>query len=357
MKYLFSFFLALCCTLTFSAGAEEMFNSENSFKLAKAVKLGRGKSYSVNAFAGLASGEIAKGCASPCSLCDEASGNCLECPAGYSLSAGTCHAAKSCGDACADCDGTTGNCRTCNSGYYLENGICLAGCQDGYVMLDAECRKLGCPSGYSDFYEYLQNGAVCTLSPGREVFSTGASSYGQCANCIIKSCPTATYRADQIQNCKTNKSTGYYSGPIPCVECTLCNSGYYLFMNECHECINAVCDGTGVASCQSGYANGGLTTEGYVCTKTSSCSCTASSTGTYSGSLESDYKVSFPTLCTRTPDGSCPYQTLGTYIQLNSSKTSVTGTGDTRISCSMYSSGKIKCTHTWDSGKSFYITY
>ena len=128
-------------------------------------------------------------------------------------------------------------------------------------------------------------------------------------------------------------------------------------MNECHECINAVCDGTGVASCQSGYANGGLTTEGYVCTKTSSCSCTASSTGTYSGSLESDYKVSFPTLCTRTPDGSCPYQTLGTYIQLNSSKTSVTGTGDTRISCSMYSSGKIKCTHTWDSGKSFYITY
>ena len=47
-KLLFSFFL-ICCAVPLTAEAADLFNTNGSFKVAKAVKLGRGSAYSVSA--------------------------------------------------------------------------------------------------------------------------------------------------------------------------------------------------------------------------------------------------------------------------------------------------------------------
>lgn len=246
---------------------------------------------------------------------------------------------------------------TCDGGKVCSEGVC--GCPSGTVWYSNQCRTVGCPSAYSDHYDMMKNGSDCTLSPNGEVMSTGSGSYTLCASCTAKSCPTGTTAADKLQNCKTTKESGSYSGSVPCVECTRCDTGYYLFMGKCLKCVNANCDGTDSPTCSEGYENGSISTDAtqYVCTKAENCSCTSAKSGSLSGTLTSDNKVSLSNLCTKMPSGAagCSYQPIGTYIQLNSAQSSVTSVGDTRISSCSVSSGKITCKHTYEPGVTFTV--
>ena len=253
--------------------------------------------------------------------------------------------------------GTEDPCKTmtCSGGQICTNGEC--GCPAGTAWYNNQCRKVGCPSAYSDHYDMMKKGSNCTLSPNGEVMQIGSADYTLCAKCTPYSCPTATTRADQLQNCKTSKSSGFYSGSMECVECTRCNSGYYLFMGKCLKCVNATCDGTDTAICNDGYTDGGIKNDTYSCTK-ASCVCTSASTGTYSGTVGSDHKVSFASICTKSPvaENGCSYGKTGTYIQLTSDHSSVTGTGDTRIRCATTSTTSIKCSHEYEPKSIFTVT-
>ena len=245
---------------------------------------------------------------------------------------------------------------TCDGGKVCSEGVC--GCPSGTVWYSNQCRKVGCPSAYSSNYEMMNKGADCTLSPNGEVMQMGSASYALCASCTLYNCPTATTREDQLQNCKTFQRSGKYSGPIECVECTLCNTGYYLFMGKCLKCVNADCDGTGFPTCSAGYENGSISTDAtqYVCTKAESCACTSATGGSLTGTVTNN-KVNLAKICTKMPSGSsgCSYQQIGTFIQLNSDHSSVTSVGDTRISSCSISSGKITCKHTYEPGVTFTV--
>ncbi len=248
---------------------------------------------------------------------------------------------------------------TCDGGKVCSNGTC--GCPSGTAWYNNKCRKVGCPSAYNDHYDMMKIGSDCKLSPNGEIMQIGPDAYTLCANCTPRSCPTATMLPNKLQNCKTSTGSGSYSGYMECVECTRCNTGYYLFMGKCLKCVNATCDGTDSATCNSGYENGHISNDAteYVCSKinVTNCSCTSATKGSVSGSTSSDHKVSI-SLCTKMPAESsgCPYTSIGTYIQLNSSHTSVTGVGDTRISCSAsITSNTISCKHTHEPGVTFSV--
>lgn len=77
------FLLFLFLILPAFADAADMFNTVGSFNIARAVKLGRGKAYSVAADSSLNTGagktEISKSCSSGCSDCDTSTGLCNAC--------------------------------------------------------------------------------------------------------------------------------------------------------------------------------------------------------------------------------------------------------------------------------------
>ena len=102
-KLLFSFFL-ICCAVPLTAEAADLFNTNGSFKVAKAVKLGRGSAYSVSASSNVNTGgkiSSKKTCSAGCSDCDTSTGWCNACMSRYAKdNAGKCHP---CPSNCASC--------------------------------------------------------------------------------------------------------------------------------------------------------------------------------------------------------------------------------------------------------------
>ena len=94
MKKLLFCFSLICCIVPMTVTAADLFNTSDSFKVAKAVKLGRGKAYSVATVSGVNTG-----------------------------SGGT--QIKECPENCADCDDST-SCKVCKSGYgQYKSGKCI----------------------------------------------------------------------------------------------------------------------------------------------------------------------------------------------------------------------------------------
>ena len=91
MKKIFACLAVLTVFGSFDAVAENqkpMLDQDNSFVIAKAVKLGRGNSTAYATGTNLNTGgssKIAKECDSSCSKCDTTTGKCLSCPSGKRL--------------------------------------------------------------------------------------------------------------------------------------------------------------------------------------------------------------------------------------------------------------------------------
>ena len=241
-KLLFSFFL-ICCAVPLTAEAADLFNTNGSFKVAKAVKLGRGSAYSVSASSNVNTGgkiSSKKTCSAGCSDCDTSTGWCNACKTRYAKdNAGKCH---SCSSNCASCwmeYGDTLSCETCDSGYELAtNSVTGAG--------PFYCKKIE---------------TVCLAG----TYRSGSN------NCVT--CPSGTYstgsNATSCQSCSTLTITEYGSN-ISCGssctttgECTSCPYGYYrpktatvLTCNKCRDGCSACSDssmGVYCTACEAGY--------------------------------------------------------------------------------------------------------
>ena len=238
------FLLFLFLILPASADAADIFNTASSFNIAKAVKLGRGKAYSVVADSSLNTGagktEISKSCSAGCSDCDTSTGFCNACKTRYAKdNAGKCH---SCSSNCASCwmeYGDTLSCETCDNGYELAtNSVTGAG--------PFYCKKIE---------------TVCLAG----TYRSGSN------NCVT--CPSGTYstgsNATSCQSCSTLTITEYGSN-ISCGssctttgECTSCPYGYYrpktatvLTCNKCRDGCSACSDssmGVYCTACEAGY--------------------------------------------------------------------------------------------------------
>ena len=153
MKKILLFFL-FCCFVPPTAHANDsVFNTGEAFSLAKAVKLGRGKTSSFNEMNALnVTSELLKNCDPDCisDYCDRNSGTCSRCLAGKFIYNNKCLSCPS----NATCNGVT---FTCKNGYYknstqcspctdihdkcisCSNGSTCLTCEQNYVLKDNIC--------------------------------------------------------------------------------------------------------------------------------------------------------------------------------------------------------------------------
>ena len=259
---------------------------------AKAVKLGRGKAYSVAADSNVNTGtgqtELRKGeceadteCPSDkkcmgykcVDVCTQPTGKpgmsmaricggskCIADPV-------TPHAFK-CVDSCYNVvcksgyttevsgDGCCCVATSCPSGQRLENGKCVA-----------NCTGVTCKSGY----KAVSNSTGCCCEA-----DTPTCSAAQVYHPILKKCVAAVCPANCADMCSkgycASCESGYTLGtdgmckqttitcPANCstcsssTTCTKCNSGYYLSSGTCKRCpLNATCTGTSSFTCKTGY--------------------------------------------------------------------------------------------------------
>lgn len=191
-----TFFFAAALTAALVSGqnarSEQIFQTKNTFTLAKAVKLGRARISAFDQIGTLTeSSSLSKGCSSSCYTCDTSTGTCTVCKSGYYLNgSGGC---TSC-PANATCDGSSAY--TCTSGYYDSGSGCSA------------CTTTG----------------TCTGSNGGSSSSSSSSS---------SSC-TATTGYTCVNGVKT---ACYYSTCASCatdtLKCISCQSGYTLSGSNC----------------------------------------------------------------------------------------------------------------------------
>ncbi len=320
-KLLFSFFL-ICCAVPLTAEAADLFNTNGSFKVAKAVKLGRGSAYSVSASSNVNTGgkiSSKKTCSAGCSDCDTSTGWCNACMSRYAKdNAGKCHP---CPSNCASCwmeYGTQISCETCDSGYklasksvsgsgpfYCEEEACYAGY---YRTGSNNCVK--CSSGtYSIGSNATSCKACSTLFVGSNTTCTNCTTTGSCTsylcsagyylgsnNSCIK-CSSGTYSyGSNATFCKAC-STLYVGSNLTCTSCTTtgictgsnatasCSAGYYLKNGVCTACASGTYSKGGTAtscsSCSTLYTSAGSNT----CTScTTTGTCTGSNSGSGSGS-------------------------------------------------------------------------
>ena len=137
-KLLFPFFL-ICCAVPLTAEAADLFNTNGSFKVAKAVKLGRGSAYSVSASSNVNTGgkiSSKKTCSAGCSDCDTTTGTCTGSNGGSSSSSGSSSSCtptigytcvngvktKCMYEGCASCATDTLKCVSCKPGYAYTAG-------------------------------------------------------------------------------------------------------------------------------------------------------------------------------------------------------------------------------------------
>ncbi len=310
MKKYFTILLFLCCAIPLTVYAAEMLNTQNSFQLARAVKLGRGQTNPAFLGSDFVPPEthFVQQCAEHCSSCNQENGVCSGCDTGYTLQNNKCILAScpagkylngsecsSCSSAisgCSTCTSAT-NCTLCSSSYFLSNGNCVT-CPSGYTCngKDAVCTRT-CSAG-----QYLTSSCTCTACPTGCTSCTGANECSACAsgyhlkngvcvaNCTGVTCASGANPVSGDKNCccvaetPTIANCATQSGST----CTKCNSGYYLSGNTCVSCpSNATCTGTSTFTCSSGYYKNGSS-----CSKcssgcsacTSSTNCTACSSGT-----------------------------------------------------------------------------
>ena len=171
-----------------------IFADHDAFVLAKAVKLGRGNSYSVAADpklnTDLPGSELEKG---ECEKNSDCSGNkrcvnnkCVDycynisCIAGYTTeeTSNGCCCVSLCSDNCAVCS-SSGKCTQCNSGYTLSNGRCFP-TSDGPEPKCGAYKYGSCSYWYCEGdYTYTNGKCVKTVScsgnyhPSKEVCESG----------------------------------------------------------------------------------------------------------------------------------------------------------------------------------------
>ena len=243
-----SLFFIFCCIMPCAAEAGEILNVQDGFKIAKAVKLGRGNAYSVSANAHLNIGktEIAEECDSNCADCETSSGYCNTCKSGYGLAmGGKC---VSCGTNCSSCFidyyGQV-DCLTCsgNNLLYVTNNVtplhvCVSPCaagtfgsnnhagsymcwtcpSDTYAPAGTLGQCLPCPSEESTNGDCGDSGFTCTVdwtpsSDGTNCTKCADGTYSNGSNMPCKQCPTG---------CNTCKGNNLTMG----ADCLSCKDGY-----------------------------------------------------------------------------------------------------------------------------------
>ena len=296
--------LALLAFMPADAHAKSYIDDNGAFVLAKAVKLGRGRAYSVAADSNVNTGtgqtELRKGecesndeCPSD-KKCNTYTNQCVSvcvpvAPPGMSK-------ARPCGgQTCiADPDQPhsfkcVDNCYNvvCKSGYTTEvtsDGCCCVAdtptCSAGTFPNNGTCT--GCAAG-----TYSPDGQSCIVCPDGTYSGNGAAS---CTSCAAGTYASGTSNSDHY-TCKSC-STLYVGSNKTCTSCTTtgictgsnnttasCDAGYYLSGSNCVACSSGTYSKGGTAtscsSCSSIYAGG----SNIKCT-----SCTT--TGTCTGSLD-----------------------------------------------------------------------
>ncbi len=320
MKKLLTCLAVLLSVCAFDAAAENqkpLFDQDNSFTIAKAVKLGRGKSSAYNMGANLNTGsgtqmDTSKKCDSSCSTCDTTTGKCTGCQTNYIPNGSGCSKCPtgtfaSAGDTvCSKCtspsNGTCNGCYppgeridcydlTCDDGYIQDGDGCMeVTCGDyqrriGTTCVD-NCDGVKCASGYTA--TPTTGGCCCQIDTTCETGYAYNTTYQGC----IKSTYTCNIGCD-VFGCGIGSTlkpaTGYYikaDGTCPacstaitgCAECSLsklgamptctkCNDGYTLSGGRCTMAITTSCDagyylknGTCVACSLGTYSLGGTAT-------------------------------------------------------------------------------------------------
>lgn len=290
-KYLLVIFISF---LPFSVIAES--KKTEDFMVAKAVKLGRGKAYSISV--------------------------------GQEIN--TLKSGKDCHEKCKICDGTTGLCSACDNGYYLQNNICIscpanAVCEDGqeYVCKNTFykngdecidiCSNIKCIDGISPVVSddrccctpdncpalcqscsdgkcvkceagYLLSASACTTCPANATCD-GSSSYVCRTGTYRKQGRLCTYCPDNANPCDGKSSSfsckdGYYRNDETCVQCptqcatcsnasscTTCKAGYYQSGSNCLKCTSSQSGGIANASELCFKTNTGTFARGYILLK------------------------------------------------------------------------------------------
>lgn len=292
-KFMLSFFL-ICCAIPIRAGAADFFNSAGSFKIAKAVKLGRGSAYNSTALQQINGSQSKTSCTvTACSAgqyFNESSCSCSPCPSG-----------EDCG--CKE---------TYNSSMSVSNGSGSCGCPQ-YFAFDpapgnkrdytackgvpcAEGEDCGCSSRYGTNYVSDGKGdckydGICPAGQYLDYFGSG------CLPCPDNAVCDGSQTWKEVNGCSHDD---YICGGPAFV----CNTGYYLssgsFCQKCDEITYfkgcSACTGKQCLSCKSGYSfDSG---SGY-CVTSSPCpknciSCTAS---TYCITCASGYKLTAQKKC------------------------------------------------------------
>ena len=294
-KLLFSFFL-ICCAVPLTAEAADLFNTNGSFKVAKAVKLGRGSAYSVSASSNVNTGgkiSSKKTCSAGCSDCDTTTGTCNACSGGYYNAGGTCIACSTipvsngtCTYCMGDEDYVSCEGAKCNTGYWDEYGTCktcgyaidncaecnstgstCTKCNDGYTLANNECFASNTCNSIPDYNCY-------TINPDLYVGWLGEIGVELCANIL------SDYKT--MQNFAMADPTGSVSENGNCTPS--CSAGYYLKNGVCTACSSGTYSKGGTAtscsSCSTLYTSAGSNT----CT---SCTTTGTCTGSNGGSSSS----------------------------------------------------------------------
>ncbi len=121
------FILAVLSFLPFKATADNVFDNNNSFLIAKAVKLGRGSTNGFYSSSSLANNSVAKtelleNCDRNCVSCNTQNGVCGHCKAGCFLK----------NNVCVFCSGnatcSNGIALVCNNKYYKSGDTCIGVC-------------------------------------------------------------------------------------------------------------------------------------------------------------------------------------------------------------------------------------
>ena len=320
------FLLFLFLILPASADAADIFNTASSFNIAKAVKLGRGKAYSVAADSSLNTGagktEIAQkiDCDANCSKCDTSTGTCSACKTGRYLLNNLCLSCSTISvsnGTCTACSGSNScSAVSCNSGYYL-TGSNKCGCLAGTYVSAGNC--VTCPSGT---YSSGSNQGSCRPCSDIRV-NIGSNQYVNCSacsstgSCTSYSCPAGYY---------TKRSGGCGQCPTGCSACneyycTACKPGYTLGSGSNQgvsyygKCLSNGGSSSGSGSNSGSSSSGGSRSCPSGTTYKTNVRVCSSNTTTYSGCVPDDFGRSCTnsSQCSRRLCAPC-YTSSGQYV-------------------------------------------